>query len=166
MDWLLVGGQAFGAMRLRGANDSMMQQVEENLNLDGAKAEANVGVTIPSRGWGLVLVLVALWIGGLQLRRPLVDTSTRVDQAVGYSVDINLGSELDLLNLPEVGPSLVRSIVEYRELHGDFQRPEELLEVPGIGPQTLKQLVPYLSFPTPKHYSSHQPTLDASLTTP
>jgi len=127
----------------------MMQQVDEARRLDDAEAKAAVQVAIPSRGWGLVLVLAAVWIVGLQLRRQSADQSQQSDQTVGYAVDINRATALDLLNLPEVGPSLVRNIVRYREEHGDFKRPEDLLEVPGLGAKTLKQLAPFLQFPTP-----------------
>ncbi len=104
---------------------------------------------IPSRGWGVVLILATIWIGSFQLRRQRADLVAPSDQAVGYAVDINRATESDLLNLPEVGPSLVRSIVQYRDEHGNFTRPDDLLKVPGVGVQTLKQLKPYLQFPAP-----------------
>ena len=36
-----------------------------------------------------------------------------------------------------IGPAKARAIVEYRETHGAFEAPEELLKVKGIGPRVL-----------------------------
>ena len=101
---------------------------------------------VRGRGWILILVFVGVWIGAGQLwrrgeqQRPIAEAA--------YMVDVNQANELDLLNLPEVGPSLARKILSYRSQHGDFHSLSDLGEVPGVGPQTLKQLAPFLSFAT------------------
>lgn len=133
--------------RFTNTNNSMTQPVEEARKASDDQAKQVVPATIPSRGWALVLILASLWIASLQLRRQPAVSELPPDHPVGYSVDINRASEMDLLNLPEVGPSLVQKIVRHRAEHGDFQRPEDLLAVSGVGPQTLKQLAPYLHFP-------------------
>ena len=48
-------------------------------------------------------------------------------------VDLNAAGEAELAELPGIGPELARRIVEYREEHGPFAKPEELMEVSGIG---------------------------------
>jgi len=104
------------------------------------------GAAMRASGWILTLVIVGLWIGAGQLwrrsepKRPIAEAE--------YTVDINQASERDLLNLPEVGPSLARKILSYREQHGDFQSLSDFGQVSGVGPQTLKQLAPFLSFTT------------------
>jgi hypothetical protein len=116
------------------------------------------GVAVRGRGWILVLVIVGLWVGAGQFcqrgepRRPITEAT--------YTVDINKASELDLLNLPEIGPSLARKILSHRAQHGDFHSLADLGNVPGVGPQTLKQLAPYLRFST----SSDTATSDTILT--
>lgn len=102
---------------------------------------------LKASGWILTLALVGLWIGAGQVWRRN-EPKLRVT-AAEYTVDINQASERDLLNLPEVGPSLAKKILSYREQHGDFHSLSDLSEVPGVGPQTLKLLRPFLSFPTP-----------------
>ncbi len=104
------------------------------------------GATVRAGGWILTLVLVGLWIGAGQLWRRS-EPHLPIGQA-DYTVDINQASESDLLNLPEVGPSLAKKILVYRDQHGDFHSLSDLGEVPGVGPQTLKQLGPFLSFTT------------------
>lgn len=55
-------------------------------------------------------------------------------------ININTANEVQLEQLPGIGPSLAASIVEYREQHGWFQEQEELLQVSGIGPAKLDQI--------------------------
>lgn len=48
-------------------------------------------------------------------------------------IDLNTADEERLSTLPGLGPELARRVVAYRESHGGFRTPEELIEVPGIG---------------------------------
>jgi competence ComEA-like helix-hairpin-helix protein len=120
---------------------------------------AGHGEAVRARGWILILVIVGLWIGAGQLwrrgerQRPIAEAA--------YTVDINQANEMDLLNLPEVGPSLARKILSYREQHGDFHALSELGEVPGVGPQTLKQLAPFLTFTTQSNAANDDTILTA-----
>ena len=62
-------------------------------------------------------------------------------------VNVNTASEEELAErLPGIGPALAARIVEYRELHGDFLAPEDLLEVKGIGEKKLENMLPLLAF--------------------
>ena len=47
-------------------------------------------------------------------------------------LDINLASIQDFLELPGIGESKAKSIVDFREEHGSFDSIEELMEIPGI----------------------------------
>ena len=114
-------------------------------------------------GWGL-LALSAAGRGGLFLGlqgerhpRPAADVqeeaSGEVDRLprVGSSrprpllqLDLNRATEVQLMQLPGVGPTLARRIVQYRRQHGAFASVEELIRVRGIGPRRLKRLRPYL----------------------
>ena len=55
------------------------------------------------------------------------------EEPARQSVDVNSADAGELQALPGVGPVLAQAIVEYREAHGPFAAPEELLEVGGIG---------------------------------
>jgi competence protein ComEA len=46
-----------------------------------------------------------------------------------------------------VNTATAQAIVEYRESHGPFQRPEGLLDVPGIGPAKLAQIKDLIAAP-------------------
>lgn len=62
-------------------------------------------------------------------------------------VDVN-SADADALarELTGVGPSKARAIVEYRESHGPYETPEDLLAVQGIGPRTLEEIREDLRF--------------------
>lgn len=66
--------------------------------------------------------------------------------ASGLKININTADEVQLEQLPGIGPSLATSIVQYRQEHGWFQDPDELLQISGIGPAKLELIVDLISF--------------------
>jgi competence protein ComEA len=64
--------------------------------------------------------------------------------AVGQTININSASESELTQLPGVGPSLARRIVEYRATNGPFQLPDDLQNVSGIGASKFAKMEPYI----------------------
>jgi competence protein ComEA len=65
--------------------------------------------------------------------------------AIHFETDINQADWAELSELPSVGPTLAKRIVEHREKHGPFHRPEDLRRVHGIGPKTLERIRPHLA---------------------
>ncbi|MBU4426598.1 MAG: helix-hairpin-helix domain-containing protein [Desulfobacterales bacterium] len=53
-------------------------------------------------------------------------------------ININKASAAELAQLKRIGPKLSERIVEYREKHGPFERPEDIMQVKGIGPKTFE----------------------------
>ncbi|MFH1935568.1 MAG: helix-hairpin-helix domain-containing protein [Pseudomonadota bacterium] len=53
-------------------------------------------------------------------------------------ININKASSVELTQLKRIGPKLSERIVEYREKHGPFERPEDIMQVRGIGPKTFE----------------------------
>jgi competence protein ComEA len=64
--------------------------------------------------------------------------------AAGQTIDINTASESELAQLPGVGPSLARRIVEYRTANGPFQLPDDLQNVSGIGARKFAKMEPFI----------------------
>jgi competence protein ComEA len=60
-------------------------------------------------------------------------------------VDINTASIEELDTLPGIGPKTAWAIIEYRETHGKFTSPEDLLQVHGIGPKKLAALLGHIT---------------------
>lgn len=55
-------------------------------------------------------------------------------------IDLNHASAEELRVLPGVGPALAEAIVAYRDEHGPFSSPAELLNVKGYGEAALQAL--------------------------
>lgn len=60
-------------------------------------------------------------------------------------ININTADQSVLEELPGVGPVTAAAIVTWREEHGQFSNPDELLEVSGIGEATLDKLRPHVT---------------------
>ncbi|NKX54042.1 ComEA family DNA-binding protein [Arthrobacter sp. E918] len=61
--------------------------------------------------------------------------------AAGGQVNINTATAEELQSLPRIGPVLAQRIIDFRQQHGAFTRPEDLDAVPGIGPGLLEALL-------------------------
>ncbi|MBR0256905.1 MAG: ComEA family DNA-binding protein [Synergistaceae bacterium] len=70
-----------------------------------------------------------------------IQPSTRQSSAnSGGQIDINRATAKELESLHGVGPAIAKRIVDYRNSHGKFSRPEDLLGVRGIGQSKLNQM--------------------------
>lgn len=59
-------------------------------------------------------------------------------------VDLNQATVAELDQLPGVGPSTARAIIDHRTRHGPFASVDDLLAVRGIGPAKLAELKPFV----------------------
>jgi len=71
--------------------------------------------------------------------RKAVDT-TPLEAPVAESVNINTANEQELQAIPHIGPKNARDIIEYREKHGRFRRPEQLLLIDGISDTRFRSI--------------------------
>ena len=53
-------------------------------------------------------------------------------------ININKASVVELTKLKRIGPKIGQRIVEFREKHGPFEIPEDIIKVKGIGPKTFE----------------------------
>jgi competence protein ComEA len=66
-------------------------------------------------------------------------------QSTCFEVNVNTAPWPELTQLPEIGETLARRIVENRQTEGPFNSPRDLIRVHGIGEKTLGHMRPYLS---------------------
>ncbi len=59
-------------------------------------------------------------------------------------VSLNTAGIEELILLPGIGEKMAERILEYREQHGCFHSPEEIMEVKGIGAKKYEQIREYL----------------------
>ena len=76
--------------------------------------------------------------------QPAASMAWKEALSAARQVDINTADDTALARLPEVGPLLARRIVAYRQQHGRFAVPEELMQVRGVGPKTYEALKGYV----------------------
>lgn len=63
----------------------------------------------------------------------------------GERININTAPAIDLTRLPQIGEKRAQAIVDWREEHGPFQSPEDLMQVSGIGEGIFGQLKEYIT---------------------
>jgi len=78
----------------------------------------------------LAMALVITFVPGLWAE----ETESISESA--KKININKASAEELTQLKNVGPKYAERIVQYREEHGPFEHPEDIMKVPGIGPKT------------------------------
>ncbi len=79
---------------------------------------------------------------GEQIRIPFMGEAEF--NAGGGLIDINRADAETLCEIPGIGESRARAIIEYREAQGGFTSVEELMKVPGIKEGIYARISPYV----------------------
>lgn len=66
--------------------------------------------------------------------------SANTGNASSGLININSAGVEELDKLPGIGPSLAERIIQYRNEHGPFTKPEDLQKVSGIGAKTYEKM--------------------------
>jgi len=91
----------------------------------------------------LVLLALALLAAGNSLAQK--------KQPPSAPIDLNSATPEQLQQVPGIGPSTAKAIVNFRQKSGPFQRVEDLLAIKGISKSRLEKMRPYLTVtPSPK----------------
>ena len=80
---------------------------------------------------------------GMQIRvpeRPDAGGSAAAMAQHDGKIHINTADEKKLDELPGIGPTMAKRIVEYRNEHGPFESIDDLAKVRGIGPEKLEKI--------------------------
>jgi competence protein ComEA len=88
--------------------------------------------------------MAAYWVALGGPRGELIEIDRASPLEARYLVDINSADWPELAELPDVGETLARRIVDSRAAAGAFKDHDDLRRVRGIGPLTLEKLRPYL----------------------
>ena len=107
-----------------------------------------------------LLFLVTLTIGVVRIATPTnLGRNHPKAPAIRSGIDPNSARWFELAQLPGIGESLAKRIVDYRESRRSaspnsdppqFTAANDLLPVSGIGPRTLARISPFLIFPPPQ----------------
>jgi competence protein ComEA len=75
----------------------------------------------------------------------MADAETGGSTAAAGVVNINTASATELALLPRVGEKGAQRIIDYRQEHGPFKKPADLMQVKGVGAKTFELMQPYLA---------------------
>ena len=84
------------------------------------------------------LLLIALALTACHSGRERADATANQNVTAGNAaprpscLDLNKASAAELMRLPGIGEVMSRRIVEYRERHGAFRRPAEVIIIEGF----------------------------------
>jgi comEA protein len=85
-------------------------------------------------------------------------------------VNLNTATIAQLETLPGIGPNTAKSIVDFRNRSGPFQRVEDLLAIKGISKSKLEKLRPYVTVapaaPNRRSDGSHQASVALAFPSP
>lgn len=96
-------------------------------------------------GTGLgLLAAAAWWVSAGGFTGGLVAYDDPPVLPAPFAVDVNAADDVELAQLPGLGPAMARRVVDHRRDHGPFTAIESLLDVPGIGAATLERMRPHL----------------------
>jgi competence protein ComEA len=77
-------------------------------------------------------------------RGELIEIDRAEPLTARYLVNINKAEWPEFAELPDIGETLARRIVDSRQAGGAFRDHDDLRRVRGIGPRTLEKMKPYL----------------------
>jgi competence protein ComEA len=70
-----------------------------------------------------------------------------------HSIDLNTATAEQLQQVPGIGPSTAKAIVNFRRKSGPFQRVEDLLAIKGISKARLEKMRPFITVSPPAQKS-------------
>ena len=70
-----------------------------------------------------------------------------------HAIDLNNATAEQLQQVPGIGPSTAKAIVNFRQKSGPFQRIEDLLAIKGISKARLEKMRPYVTVSPPAQRS-------------
>ena len=88
--------------------------------------------------------MAAWWISAGGHRGQLIEIDQAEPLSYQFLVDVNEADWPELAQLPGLGETLARRIVESRELDGPYDSLEEIQRVKGIGPRKFEAMRRYL----------------------
>ena len=104
---------------------------------------------IAAVGLTAMIAVAGYWLahGGLRGRLIEVDRATR--ETARFQIDVNEADWPEFSQLPGIGETLARRIVDSRSVEGPFADLDDLRRVRGVGSKTLERIKPYL-MPVPQ----------------
>ena len=76
---------------------------------------------------------------------PSETDAATVSPEVSFPININTATAQQLEALPGIGPTYAQRIIDYRNAHGPYTAPSQLLNISGIGEKRLAAIWDYIT---------------------
>ncbi|MGA8224796.1 MAG: helix-hairpin-helix domain-containing protein [Candidatus Acidiferrales bacterium] len=80
-----------------------------------------------------------------------IDSGLAQKKSPAKPIDLNTATLEQLEQLPGIGPTTAKEIIEFREKGGPYKRVEDLRAIHGISKSKLEKLRPYVTVSPPPH---------------
>lgn len=102
-----------------------------------------------------ILILSVVHLVRLSARgTPAITIDRTSPQSIPFVIDPNTANWVEWMQLPEIGETTARRIVEDRAAHGPFRSVEDLQRIKGIGAATTEKIRPFLRIEEPPKQSN------------
>ena len=98
-----------------------------------------------SKIFGAWLLLTLLFGNGPFMSLERLHAAPQVQAGSARLVDINKAGFEELQAVRGIGPALAERIVQYRDEHGRFEKPDDIANVRGIGGAKLQKIKKQIS---------------------
>ena len=86
-----------------------------------------------------ILILIALTLGATGV------FAAETGKSPAGVVNINTADASQIAFMPRIGPKTAERVVQFREEHGAFKSPTDLMQVKGIGAKTYELIAQYVA---------------------
>jgi len=97
---------------------------------------------------GLILIALSFvtpMLADNSTKSPEISAASPLPEGVHIPININTADKETLCLLPGIGEFRAEKIIAYREEHGDFKNPKDIVNVYGIGETLFDNLRLYIS---------------------
>jgi len=91
-----------------------------------------------------LVMIGGYWISQAVVRQRMIDIDRADPQSASYRVDLNSAGWPELAQLPGIGETLARRIIDWRTAHGPFRSLDQLRRVSGFGLKRIEAIREYL----------------------
>jgi competence protein ComEA len=77
-------------------------------------------------------------------RKPAEQASIPQSESHKPCVNLNTATAEDLKELPGIGAVMARRVIDYRERHGPFRRPEEIIIIEGFSEKKYRAIANHI----------------------
>ncbi len=89
----------------------------------------------------MAILLIAIFLCvGCGNETKVVSALEQPEISTAETININTATREELARIPYIGESTADLILEFRETHGAFRRPEQLMQIRGVSDERFRRI--------------------------